>query len=125
MSLSFEFKKKLKKIFPGLYALWLNRQTFNLKKTIPKLLRGIFPGLYRLLAEKCASPKRKKISRILDKPDSPVNFDSEILFNELQSKYLPQAEYGYDLYSSWKRGAERVKALLDDFTFLRNPGLPA
>ncbi|HBR15689.1 MAG TPA: hypothetical protein DD723_09180 [Candidatus Omnitrophica bacterium] len=118
MNLTYKLKKRLKQLFPLLYEWWLNRHLFSPRKR----LQRAFLSFFRWWNNWRATPERKKISSILSKKERPVSFDSDSFFNELQSKYTLQLEYGYDPYSTMKRAMERVKKLFEDFEYLRQPG---
>lgn len=55
--------------------------------------------------------------------EEPQPYDSEEVFERLQQSYLPRTGYGYDSYSTWRRGTERALKLLKMFELLRKPGL--
>lgn len=61
---------------------------------------------------------RNEIDKILSDKTLPSYYDSIELFQELQKKYPPLPEYGYDSYSTWKRGVERTTYLFHEFSFL-------
>ena len=75
----------LRKNFPATYLHWLKFQ----KKKLPA-----------------------KVSKVLEQNKPPVFYDSDDVFNKLQSEYSGVPEYGYDSYSTWKRGVDRTNELL-------------
>jgi len=56
--------------------------------------------------------QRRDISRILSRRDEPQVYDSDELFGALQGECQPCKEYGYDDYSTWRRGMERAVRVL-------------
>jgi SAM-dependent methyltransferase len=56
---------------------------------------------------------RAEISRLLERQGDSIFLDSDELFNALQQAYDPLPEYGYDQFSTWRRGFQRALALLD------------
>ncbi len=63
------------------------------------------------------------INKLLSQPLKPVHYDSERIFENLQCEYQPRPEYGYDSYSMWQRGINRVGNLMKSMEVLRKPGL--
>jgi SAM-dependent methyltransferase len=65
--------------------------------------------------------RRLNIEPIL-KDKSPYNpIDDEKCFMELQVEYPPLPEYGYDVLSTWRRGAERALKLIS-LSGINEPG---
>jgi SAM-dependent methyltransferase len=56
--------------------------------------------------------ERAEINGILARPNPPVYYESEELFEKLQKAFDPLPEYGYDLLSTWERGTKRSVQLI-------------
>jgi len=59
------------------------------------------------------------VKRIIKRNATPITEYSEKDFNYLQKYYAPPPEYGYDSFSTWRRGVERANKLLE-FSDLKN-----
>lgn len=66
----------------------------------------------RSLGNRSAAKRRRGIDRILATPGSAQSGDMARHFDALQSQYGGLPEYGYDPFSTWKRGADRAQHLL-------------
>ncbi|MFC1667673.1 class I SAM-dependent methyltransferase [Candidatus Omnitrophota bacterium] len=96
MNISHKCKEVLKQVFPGLYSRWVYQKQYWLSR---------------------------KIDRVLSKPQDLKYYDSEELFEHLQDRYLPLPEYGFDSWSTWKRGTKRASVLMESLEVLRKPEL--
>lgn len=91
ISINRNIKIIAKQMFPGLYTRWVDWQ----KKTLPN-----------------------KVANILSHSELPQHYDDEDVFARLQYVYKKDTpKYGYDKYSTWRRGSERAINLLraDEF----------
>jgi ubiquinone/menaquinone biosynthesis C-methylase UbiE len=70
----------------------------------------------------CQKRRCQSISRILSQASGPYHYDSEEAFNDLQNEFQPKTAYGYDAYSTWRRGVERTLKLIESLQCHR-PGL--
>lgn len=86
-------------------------------------LKRTFPESYSRWSDYKETRRRKDIQGILSQTENPQWYDSEAIFQELQSRYPPYPEYGYDTYSAWRRGVDRVIGLAETMPDLRQPGL--
>lgn len=66
----------------------------------------------RSLSNRSAAKRRGAVDRILNAPAPVQHVDMAHCFDVLQSQYGGVPEYGYDPFSTWKRGAERANHLL-------------
>ncbi|MGH9460279.1 MAG: class I SAM-dependent methyltransferase [Vicinamibacteria bacterium] len=84
----------------------------------------------RRLASRCLDERRRYVARnerraiekILSSPGQPRNYDSEVVFRQLQAAYSSRNNYRYDSYSTWRRGAERAEDILHNNVELREIG---
>jgi SAM-dependent methyltransferase len=60
---------------------------------------------------------------ILARPEGPVYYDSNEVFEKLQTGYPPYPDYGYGIYGNWNRGVSRTLDLLNRLEMLRKPDL--
>ena len=67
--------------------------------------------------------QRQRVSIILARKDLPDCSAAEAVFENLQNEYSGVPEYGYDPYSTWSRGLERIKTLLKMVDCLKTPGM--
>lgn len=67
---------------------------------------------YRSFTGRTAAQRRRAIDGILASPAPPHGEDLGCHFDTLQWRYEGLPEYGYDSFSSWKRGIERAQQLL-------------
>ncbi len=70
------------------------------------------PFIYKKWVEFLNCRLRNKVSKILRCEKKSVYYESDHDFNRLQNKYNGVPEYGYDSYSTWKRGVDRANELL-------------
>ena len=83
-----------------------------------------FPRLTERLSWKKQQQSNKQVIQTLSIHESPKHYDSDELFQRLQTTYPSRGQnYRYDLYSTWKRGSERALDLLNKLDILRKPGL--
>jgi SAM-dependent methyltransferase len=66
--------------------------------------------------------QRRRVATVLTSEEPPDCSAAEAAFGILQSEYAGVPEYGYDAYSTWRRGAQRALALLGLVRHLRTPG---
>lgn len=66
--------------------------------------------------------QKRKVIGILSGSETPHSYDSEIVFERLQEVFKPRCGYGYDSFSTWQRGVQRVQKLMERFEYLRQPG---
>lgn len=62
-----------------------------------------------------------EVSKILACTEAPQFYDSEDVFGRLQTAFPRLPEYGYDPFSTWSRGVERSRDLIQ-LSDLREPG---
>ncbi|OGX37055.1 MAG: hypothetical protein A3D87_01375 [Omnitrophica WOR_2 bacterium RIFCSPHIGHO2_02_FULL_50_17] len=95
----------------------------DIGRTGKDFIKRAFPGLYSRWAGYKETLCRKDIQGILSQTESPQWYDSEAIFQELQSRHPPYPEYGYDTYRTWERGVDRAAHLIETIEDLRQPGL--
>jgi SAM-dependent methyltransferase len=66
-------------------------------------------------------PEPRQIERILARQEPPDHSRAEAAFGNLQRRYPPRPEYGYDARSTWRRGVER-SVTLTDLPGMHEPG---
>lgn len=94
----------------------------NLSK-VNKYVKRACPFVYEKVSTKMYDLFLKKVSAILAKEEPPKKYDCEEIFNKLQNTYESLPEYGYDPYSTWKRGVLRANHLLEKNENLRTQSL--
>lgn len=80
------------------------------------------PGLYGWYSAFRRRRLEKRVKAILARPEDPDCRSSVAAFDRLQAEASGVAEYGYDPFSTWKRGADRAAVLLALGDGLREPG---
>jgi SAM-dependent methyltransferase len=88
-----------------------------------RIIKESFPWLPVGISHLKLKQRKRKVAKILSKPFPPQHYDSEAVFDKLQNAFDPVPEYGYDSFSTWTRGVQRVQSLLKKSIFLREPGL--
>lgn len=66
--------------------------------------------------------QKRQVIDILSSTETPHSYDSEVVFERLQEAFKPRCGYGYDSFSTWQRGVQRVQKLMERFEYLRQPG---
>jgi len=84
--------------------------------------RRWFPDGHRRWTNLRAAALRARAAAVLSNPQPPDCSDAERAYVGLQERYEGVAEYGYDSYSTWKRGLERARTILEMIESLRTPG---
>lgn len=64
---------------------------------------------------------RERVRAILDTRAAPQAYDDRAVFDELQAGPQPPIVYGYDTFSTWRRGVERAIAIIER-TRMAEPG---
>lgn len=84
----------------------------HLKTVVFNQLKTLFPSMYEQWVKLHNDKQRASWIQILNQDTPPSYYDSEIIFDKLQNEYSGVPEYGYDAYSTWKRGVDRANELL-------------
>jgi SAM-dependent methyltransferase len=85
------------------------------------LNRGLLE-LRRRRAQARLAAQRTCVAGILASKEPPLCSGAEAAFEDLQAKYTGVPEYGYDPYSTWRRGTERALVLMKLVARLETPG---
>jgi SAM-dependent methyltransferase len=92
--------------------------------TVERLCAAVEWRVYRT-RQWVAQRKRRRyiagVQSLLSELGPSRCYDSEALFAKLQREYLAPDPYGYDTYSTWRRGTERAQSILN-LSELRQPG---
>lgn len=96
-------------------------QSSSMPKQAKALSRKVFPSLHTRYGKWLQQKERQIIAKILSGVESPQTYDSEELFQQLQTAYPPPAKYEYDALSTWSRGVKRSLQLIQ-VSNLHKPG---
>jgi SAM-dependent methyltransferase len=90
---------------------------------MPVIFKNIFRFFKRYLSNLYRNWQERNITRILQHNETPTYYDVNKIFDQLQKSFDPLPEYGYDAYSTWRRGVSRAQSLLERCEALRCPNL--
>lgn len=88
-----------------------------------KYIKKFFPWLPEHLSRVKKAQIIRDVAEILSKLNPPQYYDSDKVFEHLQNSYDPRTGYGYDSFSTWERGVQRVQKLLERVASLQTPGI--